>query len=130
LRAKVYDDDGNPMPPSSPGRSNVQVWAELSETSGHLADALVFVGRRGGWFDIYKAIESLEDWAGGEKALLKKQWVDATEFKLMKQTANSHRHRATRASPPPNPTSQERSMELLAKLIECSFEEAKARSGC
>jgi len=125
LRAKVYD--GTPMPPPSPRRSNVQVWAELSETSDQLGDALVYVGR-GGWFDIYKAIECLEDWVGSQRDLESKQWVDANELRLMKRTANSHRHRAGGKQPAPSkPISQERSMELLAKLIECSFEEAKAR---
>jgi hypothetical protein len=47
----------------------------LSEASDHLGDALVYVGR-GGWFDIYKAIECLGDWAGSQSDLDSKQWVD------------------------------------------------------
>jgi hypothetical protein len=129
LRAKVYNDDGTTILSSSPpGRSNVQVWAELSATSDHLGDALVYVGR-GEWFDIYKAIECLEDWAGGQTILESKQWVDADEFRIMKRTANSYRHRVGgKHLPPPKPISQERSIELLAKLIECSFAEAHART--
>jgi hypothetical protein len=126
LRAKAYNVDGTPIS-SPPGRSNVQVWAELSETVDHLRDALVYIGR-GGWFDIYKAIECLEDWAGGQKKLERRRWVDADELRLMKWTANSLRHRAGgKQQPPPKPISQERSMQLLAKLIECSFAEAKVR---
>jgi hypothetical protein len=129
IRAKVYNDDGTTIPSSlPPGRSNVQVWAELSATLVHLGDALVYVGR-GEWFDIYKAIECLEDWAGGQTILQSRQWVDADEFRIMKRTANSYRHRAGgKHPPPPKPISQERSIELLAKLIECSFAEAKART--
>jgi hypothetical protein len=124
LRAKVHAGTQTPSPPR---RNNVQVWVELSDTSDHLSDALVYIGR-GGWFDIYKAIECLEDWAGSQSDLENKQWVDANEFRLMKRTANSQRHRAGgKWSPPSNPMSQDRSMELLAKLIECSFEEAQAR---
>jgi hypothetical protein len=39
VRAKVYNDDGTTILLSSPpGRSNVQVWAELSATSDKLSD--------------------------------------------------------------------------------------------
>jgi hypothetical protein len=122
----VISRDGIPVPPPPPGPSKVQVWAELSETLDQLGDALVYVGR-GGWFDIYKATECLEDWAGGKNHLERKQWVDANELRLLKRTANSHRHRAGGAiPPPPKPISLERAMEMLAKLIECAFAEAAA----
>jgi hypothetical protein len=126
VRVKLNAETSIPSaPPLSP--SNVQVWAKLCGSSDHLSDALVYVGR-GGWFDIYKATECLEDWAGGQNHLERKQWVDADELRLVKRTANSHRHRAGGAiPPPPKPISLEGAMELLAKLIECAFAETAAR---
>jgi hypothetical protein len=126
LRVKVHGATPILPPLSSPNK--VQVWAKLSDSSDHLGDALVYVGR-GGWFDIYKAIECLEDWAGGQNDLERRQWVDTSELRLMKRTANSHRHRAGGVTPPPqNPVSQERALEMLARLIECSFAEVEARA--
>jgi hypothetical protein len=120
------EDGGVAGPPPPPSPSDVQVWVKLSASSDHLGDALVYVGR-GGWFDIYKAIECLEDWAGGQSDLERRGWVELDELRLMKRTANSHRHRAGGViPPPPKQISLERAMELLAKLIECAFAEAAA----
>jgi hypothetical protein len=123
LRAKINVDPVVAAPP--PTRSNVQVWMELSQQSDHLTDALVYMGR-GEWFDIYKAVECLEAFTGGGESSLKhKKWIKPEELTLMKRTANCfHRHRLGKYEPPENPITLEKARQMLAKLIECAFEEA------
>ena len=108
-------------------RSNVQAWVELSEGSDHLTDALIYAGR-GEWFDVYKAIECLEDFAGGESKLKRKKWVKSADLSLMKRTANCfHRHRRGAVAPPENPMTLENARKMLANLIKCAFAELSAR---
>ena len=112
---------------SPPIRSNVQAWVELSEGSDHLTDALIYAGR-GEWFDVYKAIECLEDFAGGESKLKRKKWVKSADLSLMKRTANClHRHRRGAFEPPENPMTLENARKMLANLIKCAFAELSAR---
>jgi len=126
LRAKVYYDLEpriNP-PPLNPSRP--QAWMELSDRSDHLADALIYFGR-GEWFDIYKAIECLEAFAGGDLQLKGKQWAKPNDIALMKWTANSlYRHRQGGFEPPPKSMTLEQARELLATLIGCAFDELRA----
>jgi hypothetical protein len=56
---------------------------DLSDRSDHLTDALIYFGR-GEWFDIYKAIECLQAFAGGEPQLTAKQWAKPDDIILMK----------------------------------------------
>jgi hypothetical protein len=99
-----------------------------SNRSDHLTDALLYVGR-GEWFDIYKAIECLQAFAGGELQLKDKQWAKPDDIALMKHTANSlYRHRRGGFEPPLKPMPLEQATKLLATLIECAFDELRARS--
>ena len=125
LRARINVDPEVPAPP--PTRSNVQAWVELSETSDHLTDALIYAGR-GEWFDMYKAIECLEAFAGGGESDLRcKNWGASGDLTLMKRTANCfYRHRRGAYDPPKNPMTLDDARELLAKLIECAFAEVAA----
>ncbi len=59
----------------------------IADVDGHLAEALVHFGR-GGWFDLFKAIECIEDWAGGERPLKGLGWIEPSEFTRIKRTAN------------------------------------------
>jgi hypothetical protein len=89
LRVRINVDPAVPAPP--PTRSNVQAWVELSERSDHLTDALIYAGR-GEWFDIYKAIECLEAFAGGgESDLKRKRWVESEDLTLMKRGRQAFR---------------------------------------
>src|SRR4051794_31102330 len=68
--------DGEPVPPSHPQPSEVQLWAAVADQEDLLHDALVYFGRTSqrpagpvtevpDWFDIYKALECLEKRFGG-----------------------------------------------------------------
>jgi hypothetical protein len=110
-----------PLNPSGP-----QTWMGLADRSDHLTDALIYFGR-GEWFDIYKAIECLEDFAGGQQKVGK--WAKPADITLMKWTANSlYRHRLGGRAPPPKPMTLEQATKLLATLIGCAFDELRARS--
>ena len=126
LRAKL---NVNPEVPSPPIRSNVQAWMKLSEGSDHLTDALIYAGR-GEWFDVYKAIECLDAFAGrGESDLKRKRWVKCKDLELMNRTANSfYRHRRGKYESPKNPMTLENARKMLAKLIKCAFAELSARN--
>jgi hypothetical protein len=85
----------------------------------------VYLGR-GEWFDLYKAIECIEDWANGEAALDKLAFIEAGELKRVKRTANSLRHRrGGRHSPPPRPATHEEASRAVAVLLRKAFEAAE-----
>jgi hypothetical protein len=118
----LIPSDGKVTPPEPPKPSEVQQWVRLSGRHDELADALIYFGR-GEWFDVYKAIECLEDWVGGERALRAKNWMDPEELKRLKQTANSFRHRrGGKDTPPPRSFKLDEALEALAVLIRCAFE--------
>jgi hypothetical protein len=60
--------DGAIVPEAAPQPSEVQRWTVIADTDDRLADALVYLSRAE-WFDLYKAIECVEDFAGGEGRL-------------------------------------------------------------
>jgi hypothetical protein len=123
VRVKLYNDDLTTIPTNS---SRPQTWMDLIDRSDHLSDALIYLGR-GEWFDIYKAIECLEAFAGGEKSLKAKQWAKSDDITLMKRTANSiYRHRRGGFEPPTNPMTLEQARELIATLIGSAFDELAA----
>jgi hypothetical protein len=119
--AVVLGPDGQIRPPPPPQESEVQQWLALGEKHQKLADALIYFARTG-WFDAYKAIECLEDWAGGsERALLRKNWVPK-KLKDVKQTANSFRHRrGGKHKPAPNAPTLQEAHEILAEAIRNAF---------
>jgi hypothetical protein len=89
---RVIGPDGVVMSDAAPQPSEVQRWTTIADTDDRLADALVYLGK-GEWFDLYKAIECIKDWAGGETALDKLGWIEPGELTRVKRTANSFRHR-------------------------------------
>jgi hypothetical protein len=113
--------DGQVRPPPPPQQSEVQQWLAVGEKQQALADALVYVGRTG-WFDTFKTIESLEDWVGGEQALLNLNWVPKKKLKCLKRTANFFRHRpGGKHKRPPRPTNPQEAHQILATLIRNAF---------
>ncbi len=123
----VVTSDGNPSPSSRLQPSRVQTWIETAERYEELADALVYYDRSE-WFDIYKAIECLEDWVGGEVQLKKKNWGSDEQLKRTKRTANSLRHRRNgKHTPPEHPATLQEARQLLGMMIERAFEEAVSR---
>lgn len=121
---KIVGPDGAVVPDAPLQPSDIQRWTSIAGTNDHLADALVYLGRRE-WFDLFKAIECIEDWAGGESALIKLGWMD----KSVKRTANSFRHRRGGAhSAPSPPATREEALRFVADLIRKALEAAEARS--
>lgn len=125
---RIIGPDGTVVPDAPPQPSDVQRWISIADTDDRLADALVYLGRRE-WFDLFKAIECIEGWAGGEDALLRLGWMERDEFKRVKRTANSFRHRRGGThSPPSPPATLEEALRAVADLIRKIFEAAEARS--
>ena len=75
----IIGPDGAVVQDAPPQPSDVQRWTSIADTDDCLADALVYLGRRE-WFDLFKAIECIEDWAGGEDALLRLGWMERDEL--------------------------------------------------
>lgn len=127
--AELIGPDGNPIPPPPPQASEVQQWAALAEEDGELADALVYFGR-GEWFDIFKAIECLEDREGGEAALRNLSWIGDDDFKRLKQTANSFRHRKDgKHKPPAKPMEHKEALRQLGTMVRCALKSAVEKGG-
>jgi hypothetical protein len=123
---KIVGPDGEVVPDAPAQPSDIQRWTSIAGTDDHLADALVYLGRRE-WFDLFKAIECIEDWAGGEGALIGLGWMDRE--KRVKRTANSFRHRRGGAhSAPSPPAMHEEALRFVADLIRKAFEAAETRS--
>lgn len=105
-----------------PEPSATQKWLELAEKHDLLADALVYLSR-GEWFDVYKAIESLDAFCGGD--LEKKGWI--TDLKKVKRMANAHRHFTKGVHTPPDPPVElSEAIKKVATMIRKAFEEAGA----
>src|SRR5262249_31021321 len=94
--------DGAVLPPPEPRESEVQRWTAIADTDDCLGDALVYFARAT-WFDLYKVIECLEDWVGGERALEARGWIEPVQLKRVKRTANAFRHRQGGTHSPPSP---------------------------
>jgi hypothetical protein len=115
--------DGVILPSPVPRESEVQRWTAIADVDDRLADALVYFARAT-WFDLYKAIECLEDWVGSERVLEARGWIETGQLKRVKRTANSFRHRQDGKHTPPSPpvTNQEARL-VLATLLRRAFEE-------
>jgi hypothetical protein len=112
--AVVLGPDGQTRP-ATPRPSEVQGWMEVAKREALLEDALVYFGRANDWFDIYKCLECLFKLYGGEDKFCKLQWQSKEKIKLMKQTANLHRH--AKNVPPANPMKIKEARSLLASLL-------------
>lgn len=119
---------GDVGPKPRPQPSFVQKWIDLGEEHEELADALVYFGRSE-WFDIFKAIECLEDWVGGEDQLRRQNWVSKEQLKNVKRMANSVRHRQNgKHTPPEPPVTLKEAKQLVGTMIGKAFDEAIRRS--
>jgi hypothetical protein len=118
----VIGPDGKPLAADIPQPSEVQRWTKIADVDSHLAEALVHFGR-GGWFDLFKVIECIEDLAGGETRLKGLGWIEPSEFMRIKRTANSLRHRRNgKHSPPPKPATHKEASQAVAVLLRKAFD--------
>jgi hypothetical protein len=94
-----------------------------------LADALAYLSKGPDWFDIYKALECLFHYAGGEDRFLGLGFAPSVDIKRLKRTANDHRHARLR-----NRLRSEDAMplsagyDLLRSLVRHSLEQAAPKS--
>ena len=108
-----------------PRQSEVQHWSTVADKYERLHDALVYFGRATDWFDVYKALECLQDEFGGEKKFLALNWVPV-QIKDLKHTANwAARHRAGKFDRPSNPMSLDAARALLGQVIRQALTEIK-----
>ena len=114
--------DGKPLPSPPPEPSEPQRWLSIAENNDLLGDALMYFGRGQSWFDIYKALECIEEKVGGEAKLRNFGWASPGEIKRLKQTANSlARHRRGKFDPGEQPMEMTAAQELLRRLIASVF---------
>ena len=76
----VAGPDGNPVPPLPPEPSAPQRWLSFAAKDELLAEALTYFGRGESWFDMYKAMECIEDKVGGQRNLPKLGCATAGEI--------------------------------------------------
>ncbi len=120
----VAGPDGQPLPPSPPAPSDVQVWANLAESDDFLDDALIYFGTATEWFDIYKTLETLILRFGpGEEAFLSLSWAPKKDVELLKRTANWARHAKRKFKPPDNPMDLREAHKLIGQLLRRALSE-------
>jgi hypothetical protein len=116
-RINVFGADGKPRPPPPPQPSQAQRWSTVAQNNELLDDAVMYFGRELNWFDIYKALECLEIWAGCEEDFLALGWEPRKQVKRLKRTANWVRHSRQKNQPPDDPMPIKEGRELLARLL-------------
>jgi hypothetical protein len=75
----------------------------LSSKHEWLASAFIEMGGTVDWYAIFRIIEAIEVFCGGEHGLKKSTTVDGAHLKLVKRMANSHRHLPDGTHSPPDP---------------------------
>jgi hypothetical protein len=109
-----------------PQPTDVQQWIALGTTHELLVDALRHFSQPG-WVDLYKALECLEDWTGGERELQALNWIQAKELKRLKRTANYWRHRlGGKHKLPARPVSPSEARKMVGTLVRSALATAAA----
>ncbi|MCW1839769.1 hypothetical protein [Prosthecomicrobium hirschii] len=89
--------------------------------SEYLEEALAYFGDQGGWFDLYKCIESVEQWAGGEHKLTSMNLIPAIELKRTKHTANNMRHARLKNTAVTNAPSFWEAQDVVRNLLNAAL---------
>jgi hypothetical protein len=97
-----------------------ELLAKVLGGTDELRKALTYVAYQPGWFDIYMAIECLERMSGGEHNLLRQPWATELSIKLLKQSANFHRHAS--AYDPPGRLSLTQARQSIAKIVRTALQ--------
>ncbi len=82
-----------------------------------LRSALADLKYETSWYDIYRVVEALCRYYGGESKLKSAFPVDGADIARMKRTANSYRHTQGAFDPVTNPMSMAEAMELAAEIL-------------
>lgn len=101
---------GSIEPPLEPTPSIMQVRLRAADQQPVVSDLLTFINRADNWFDLFKAMESVERLIGGEVAA---QQI-SSDWKRVRRTANRHRHAPSpKHTLPTNPPSIPEARDLL-----------------
>ncbi|MDK1493081.1 hypothetical protein QN219_24050 [Sinorhizobium sp. 7-81] len=85
-----------------------------ADSQDAIADFLIFLARADNWFDLYKGMERIEDFLGGER---KVQEINSG-WKKTRQTANRYRHAPSERHPlPQNPPTLEEARRLVLAVV-------------
>jgi hypothetical protein len=103
---------GNPS--NVPVASATQRRIEAARSQDLISDILIFTARADNWFDIFKAMETLEDLIGGESVARSK----APQWKNIKRTANYHRHARAVHQLPKVPATIDEAREVIVALAQ------------
>ena len=108
---------------SEPAKSPQEIWLELCQIDDDLADALAFIGRDAGWFDLFKAYEVVTIRLGGNKSTVQTlasgpgDSLSRNKLELFAHTANTlHRH-AKKQRPPKAPMPLSEAKKLVVDLV-------------
>ncbi|BBF91750.1 hypothetical protein [Blastochloris tepida] len=122
--ATVIDRDGN-FVTQKPQPSTVQNWISKIHKDELLEDALIFFGRASDWFDLYKSLECLIRRFGSEQAFF--EWAGPeSQARLLKQTANWHRHAPKKNERPVRPLSFDQARGALGFLLNRALNETSS----
>lgn len=115
---KVYDKEGNLIPPPPPIPSKEQLWLRSAAGNEKLAELLAYAYDQTSWFETYKSIEVLENVLGGEGKLVEFAAEDGAKVKPLKRTANQlHRHPAGTFAPPNVVMTLDEANLLVSRLV-------------
>jgi hypothetical protein len=93
--------------------------ARVLNGADELRKMLTHIANQPGWFEIYMAIECLGKMFGGEHNLLKQSWATELPIKLLKESANFHRH--AEAYDPPGRLSLVQAQRLTSEIVRAVF---------
>jgi hypothetical protein len=126
--AMVLRADGTHVP-HTPEPSVVEAWTKLAEQNELLDYALMYFGRATSWLNVYKTLECLFAWAGGEAKFKALKWAPISRIGLLKQWANWFRHAEPRYPRPKKPMNLQEARTLLGELLRRAIQEEAAKQG-
>lgn len=106
---------------NSGGEPAARVAVRSAFSSEYLEEALAYFGDQGGWFDLYKCIESVELWAGGEHKLAALNLIASGDLKRTKKTANYARHARLKNTPLANAPSFLEARTIVKDLLNAAL---------
>ncbi|SEH40888.1 hypothetical protein [Tardiphaga sp. OK245] len=98
------------------------VLARALNGADDLRKVLACIANQPGWFEVYIAIEYLAKMFGGEHNLLKQAWATGLPIKLLKESANFHRH--AKAYDPPGRLSLAQAQRSAAEIVRAALKAA------
>lgn len=114
---QLFDSEGNLIPPPPPKPSNEQLWLRAAAESDQLAELLTYAFERESWFEVYKAIEVMENILGGERHLVEFAGEHGPNVKALKRNANFHRHATGNGERPTKLMTLNDANLLLSELV-------------